>query len=371
MDNIIQILLSTTPTEFDKWLTQEIPASRANIIVVSENGIPEIFDPAIQQLYTPDATFIKILGAPYTVKNNIGNTQYKVALCRGDLEEVEEEQGQFEDLLLLSITEASDNKLLVALNWGLSELRPYIKEFADQISLTWPESKRIIHRWSLAPFKHNEDSLLFEVIINTEPDPFFEWLEKDISENAGGIYFLDTFDETRYETQFINSELFPPDTQYNYWEHHLVASTKVFLRNTETNHWVSVQEFPFWVISRLEFIRSKDNKNRLRLIVDYVTPGTLLWFKDLETRIKLTFTQGFIEPDSQKMISTKKPQIPTNPSSLASWKGIWRKVKSSRLSGATFGTIYTLHNTHQPKSVRCSKRTLRRIIFAGEHGLLD
>jgi hypothetical protein len=356
-----------------------MPAIRANIIVVPENSIPEIFDPEVPQRYAPNSTFIKILGVPYKAKNSVGNTQYKVAICRGDLEEIEEELGQFEDLLFLSITEAPNNKLLLAINWELIELRPFIKEIADQISLTWSISKRSLHKLSISPFKQNEDDRLFSVITNVEPSQFFRWLEKDIRENAGGIYFLDTFDETRYETQFINSELFPPDTQHNYWEHHLIASTKVFFKNTETNHWVSMKEFPYWVILRIEFIRRKDNKNRLRLIADYVTQGTLPWFKGLETRIRLIFTQspsdtepkaGGKAKDEPPISKAQTAYIPTRVIPLRRWKTVWKLVKDTWTSKADFPATRSYLQSKE-KKINFSDKTLKRILKAGDQGLLD
>lgn len=347
--------------------------------MVQENGISDFFHPELVQPYGSDAVFIKILGSPYKTKNNVGNTQYTVAICKGDLEEIEEEQGQFEDSLILSTKEAPNNKLLVAINWGLNELRPFIKEIADQISLKWPNSKRTLHKLSISPFTQNEKGFLFSILINEEPSQFFKWLEKDIRENAGGKYFLDKFDETQYETQFINSELFPPEGKEYYWEHHLVASTKVYFKNTETNHWVSVKEFPYWVISRIEFIRKKNNRNQLKLIADYVTPGTLAWFISVENRIRLVFSQSpyDTEPKAGRKSEGELPisqiqtaYIPTRVIPLRRWKTIWSLVKEIWTSKADFAATRSYLQT-KDKEINYSDKTLKKILKAGDQGLLD
>jgi hypothetical protein len=256
-----ELMLNTSIKRFEKWLVQYVPSSIPSSI--SRSGIPVIFTEYPVTINEEENKYIKYIGSPYPNTDYGIETIFFIDVSVGSLENIAPSNETEVAIPLLRMIEKDKEKAIIIINFEEIDLYFYVKDLAHEIARLWPETKRGIFNLEhgFLPWL-NMDEILFEYLLEAEPQLFMEWLHTEIAEMYRGPFLREY--ENREILTHLAGDYLPPDNSTFIWEYVIFAHDEIFVKDKDTGK-IDRQTGFSGVIARME-LRHIDNKCIIRLM---------------------------------------------------------------------------------------------------------
>lgn len=296
----LELTLNTTASRFEQWLRQYVPSSIPNYVDNRECK-PTLYIESPIIIYKEEDKFVKILGSPYLKEDSQGLRLYDIRLTVGRLDSLEEGVESELSIPLLKIFETIDGTTTVLIRLNQFDLYKYFKDLTKEIARLWPETKREISRLEAIDCLEM-DNILFEFVIEAEPQEFIEWSHTELGELYPGVFTHKIGDhETLTHT---SGDYFPPDNYNSTWEYVIYAHDTEFLEDETTREVKAYKSFS-GAIARIEMHHIVNSRYHVKCLCGSYHPQILKWFQDFKERIILVYEPQTIKKNETQELEYK------------------------------------------------------------------